>query len=274
MAVGRDVDRRLSRSGRPIDDGWRADVRLDRQHGRSAVEHRSGGCREARAQQPVAAAIARSVSHRVDCCITAKANGTPANRCPVGRCPAFGDATANRFGRIPSGSPTRDAITATRPTTRSDFVRHLRRTLDISAKMTFPVYEDTFHYLWRENRLPIDVDPTDPKLEDPNERAMMIRAFQQRLGHAGRIRAAASTRLVAGASRVGSAAAGRSAARKCFCCPAIRRSDCDCRSIRLPSAVSPRRRFSRNQSIPRFRVDRCLRIHGPKRQRNRSRCDA
>ena len=62
------------------------------------------------------------------------------------------------------------------------FVRHLARELNISAKMTFPVYEDTFHYLWREQRLPIDVDPTDPKLEDPNERAMMIRTFQNGLG--------------------------------------------------------------------------------------------
>ena len=62
------------------------------------------------------------------------------------------------------------------------FVRHLARELNISAKMTFPVYEDTFHYLWREQRLPVDVEPTDPKLEDPNERAMMIRTFQNGLG--------------------------------------------------------------------------------------------
>ena len=63
------------------------------------------------------------------------------------------------------------------------FIRHLSRELGISAKMTFPVYEDTFHYLWRENRLPIDADPFDPKLEDPNERAMMVRAFATGLGN-------------------------------------------------------------------------------------------
>lgn len=62
------------------------------------------------------------------------------------------------------------------------FVRHLARELQISAKMTFPVFEDTFHYLWREGRLPLDVDPRDPKLKDPNERAMMIRTFQEGLG--------------------------------------------------------------------------------------------
>ncbi len=61
------------------------------------------------------------------------------------------------------------------------FVKHLAREMNISAKMAFPVYEDTFHYLWRENRLPVDVDPLDPKLEDPNERSMMIRTFRSGL---------------------------------------------------------------------------------------------
>ncbi|QDT04560.1 hypothetical protein K227x_29520 [Rubripirellula lacrimiformis] len=61
------------------------------------------------------------------------------------------------------------------------FVSHLAAELNISAKMTVPVYEDLFHYLWREDRLPVDVDPTDPKLDDPNERAMMMRTFDQGL---------------------------------------------------------------------------------------------
>lgn len=62
------------------------------------------------------------------------------------------------------------------------FVKTLARELNVSARMTFPVHEDVFHYLWRENRLPIDVDPEDPKLEDPNERAMMMRTFNAGLG--------------------------------------------------------------------------------------------
>ncbi|QDV46776.1 hypothetical protein Enr13x_66850 [Stieleria neptunia] len=61
------------------------------------------------------------------------------------------------------------------------FVKHLAVTLGIEAKVTLPVYEDTFHYLWKEQKLPIDVEPTDPKLEDPNERAMMVRTFTQGL---------------------------------------------------------------------------------------------
>ena len=58
------------------------------------------------------------------------------------------------------------------------FVLHLSRNLGVSAKARFPVFEDTFHYLWKENRLPVDIDPQDPKLSDPNERAGMMRVFR------------------------------------------------------------------------------------------------
>ncbi|TVP97079.1 MAG: transglutaminase family protein [Planctomycetaceae bacterium] len=58
------------------------------------------------------------------------------------------------------------------------FVVQLSKRLGVSAKARFPVYEDIFHYLWKEDRLPIDVDPEDPKLNDPNERAGMIRIFR------------------------------------------------------------------------------------------------
>ncbi len=58
------------------------------------------------------------------------------------------------------------------------FVTHLARNLGVTAKARFPVYEDVFHYLWKENRLPVDVDPADPRLSDPNERAGMMRVFR------------------------------------------------------------------------------------------------
>ena len=58
------------------------------------------------------------------------------------------------------------------------FVVQLSKRLGVSAKARFPVYEDVFHYLWKENQLPVDVEPTDPKLRDPNERAGMIRVFR------------------------------------------------------------------------------------------------
>ncbi len=63
------------------------------------------------------------------------------------------------------------------------FVVHLSRNLGVTAKARFPVYEDVFHYLWKENRLPVDVDPADPRLADPNERAGMMRVFRGGLSH-------------------------------------------------------------------------------------------
>lgn len=65
-----------------------------------------------------------------------------------------------------------------KPEDAKRFVEYLASELGIGAKQTFPVYEDTFHYLWREQRLPLDVDPTDPKLDDPSERSSIVRAFQ------------------------------------------------------------------------------------------------
>ncbi|MEM6692692.1 MAG: transglutaminase family protein, partial [Planctomycetota bacterium] len=61
------------------------------------------------------------------------------------------------------------------------FLAHLCDELGVDARMSFAVHEDTFHYLWRENQLPVDVDPKDPRLDDPNERAMMVRVFENGL---------------------------------------------------------------------------------------------
>ena len=40
-----------------------------------------------------------------------------------------------------------------------------------------PGYEDTFYYLWRERRLPVNVDPFDSRLDDEMERVRLRRVF-------------------------------------------------------------------------------------------------
>jgi uncharacterized protein (DUF2126 family) len=40
-----------------------------------------------------------------------------------------------------------------------------------------------FYYLWRERRLPVNVDPFESKLEEPEERARLIKVFSQGLDH-------------------------------------------------------------------------------------------
>jgi len=57
------------------------------------------------------------------------------------------------------------------------FVETLATMLGVTRKFIVPAYEDAAHYLLKEHRLPINVDPTDPKLSDPEERARLVRIF-------------------------------------------------------------------------------------------------
>jgi len=53
--------------------------------------------------------------------------------------------------------------------------------LALDPARVFPAYEDTWYYLWRERRLPVNVDPFDSRLDDPLERARLRRIYTQGL---------------------------------------------------------------------------------------------
>ncbi len=61
------------------------------------------------------------------------------------------------------------------------FLLALTRRLQLDPKYVQPGYEDTWYYLWRERRLPVNVDPFDSKLDDELERARLRRVFDQGL---------------------------------------------------------------------------------------------
>ena len=63
------------------------------------------------------------------------------------------------------------------------FMAALTRRLGVTDAHVQPGYEDTFYYLWRERRLPINVDPFDSRLDDEMERARLRRIFDQGLSH-------------------------------------------------------------------------------------------
>lgn len=67
------------------------------------------------------------------------------------------------------------------PEQAADFLARVAGKLGLSPEHIFGAYEDAFYYLWRERRLPGNVDPFDSKLDDPQERARLAKVFDQGL---------------------------------------------------------------------------------------------
>lgn len=61
------------------------------------------------------------------------------------------------------------------------FVQRLTELLSLEQPGTMPAYEDAWYYLWRERRLPTNVDPLQSRLDDAIERERLTRVFRQGL---------------------------------------------------------------------------------------------
>jgi uncharacterized protein (DUF2126 family)/transglutaminase-like putative cysteine protease len=61
------------------------------------------------------------------------------------------------------------------------FLARVAGQLGLDPQHVFPVFEDAFHYLGRERRLPANVDPLDSRLKDPLERARLAKIFERGL---------------------------------------------------------------------------------------------
>jgi len=61
------------------------------------------------------------------------------------------------------------------------FIDALTRRLGLTGEHIQPGYEDTWYYLWRERKLPVNVDPFDARLDDELERIRLRRVFDQGL---------------------------------------------------------------------------------------------
>jgi uncharacterized protein (DUF2126 family)/transglutaminase-like putative cysteine protease len=61
------------------------------------------------------------------------------------------------------------------------FIAALSARLGLDGECIEPGYEDVWYYLWRERRLPVNVDPFDSRLDDELERARLRKVFEQKL---------------------------------------------------------------------------------------------
>ena len=62
-----------------------------------------------------------------------------------------------------------------------NFILALTERLGLDPEHTLPAYEDVWYHLWKERRLPVNVDPLDNKLDNKEDRARLARIFEEGL---------------------------------------------------------------------------------------------
>ena len=86
--------------------------------------------------------------------------------------PAWNDPARFADERVPRGYGIEDA---------QRLMMSLVDRLGLEQRYAIPAYEDVLYYLWRERRLPVNVDPFDSRLDDELERSRLRRIFDQGL---------------------------------------------------------------------------------------------
>lgn len=86
--------------------------------------------------------------------------------------PCWSDPALFADERVPAKHGSADA---------QRFIERLAQRLQVDAAHVQPGYEDSWYYLWRERRLPTNVDPFDARLDDELERVRLRRVFGQGL---------------------------------------------------------------------------------------------
>ncbi len=99
------------------------------------------------------------------------------------------------FAADGQADPRLDSVQAAR------FIHRVAERLQIDPERALPGFEDVWYYLWKERKLPINVDPLKSELADPLERARLAHIFEAGLAH--------TVGYVLPLRRVGEAAAGR-----------------------------------------------------------------
>ncbi len=127
----------------------------------------------------------------------------------------------------------------------------------MSPEHALPGYEDTWYYMWKERRLPVNVDPFENKLENAEDRARLARVFERGLDHVvGYALPLRREYYTDGSSDWVSRRVVLPAGADVFEFPAIRPWAFDCRSIRSPGCI--RRTLITSSSRIRWpRADHC-----------------
>ena len=166
------------------------------------------------------------------------------------------------LARRQRSSPTRPMDYGHGDAEASRFIHALADALAVDGDHVIPAYEDVWHYLMAERRLPVNVDPLKSELKNEEERARLARVFEQGLDTHRRLRAAGAAPERVGRQRLDERTAGSSDRSICSSSRVIRRSATGCRSIRCRG----RRRTTPTRSsrpIPSRAATRCRGASSP-----------
>ena len=137
------VDADLDAARRAPDHGRRADLRVDRRHGRRGVEHRGAAARPSAASPASCCGGCRRASRPAACCTTARANGTRASRCRAGRWRASGARDGAAGVARPRAARRRDRDHAAAALAQAArFIERWRCASASPPELAVPGYED------------------------------------------------------------------------------------------------------------------------------------
>jgi uncharacterized protein (DUF2126 family) len=87
------------------------------------------------------------------------------------------------LAREPGAETAAPAADAASLAAAESFARNVATQLGVDPNYVMPAYEDPAIWIGKEAELPVNVDPEDPKLADPEARARMARTFQRGLNN-------------------------------------------------------------------------------------------
>ena len=179
--LGHKVDARLDALRRPADHGRRADLRVDRRHGRPRVEHDRRQSAKAAPGRHAAAAPVALLRPRRAAALRPRQVVSRRVASPLGLGLLL--AQGRRADLAQAGTDRRRRPRPPRRRRHGPGLHH--RTwpngCDVRRDHVVPGYEDTWYYLWKERRLPANVDPLKSNLENEEERKRLARIFEHGL---------------------------------------------------------------------------------------------
>src|SRR5262249_56693178 len=112
---------------------------------------------------------------------TARGRGSPGEPLPRWAFSLFWRRDGAPAWRNASRLAAEAGINAAMPDDAQAFAGQVAQRLGIAPHFVQPAYEDPVDRMVKEGELPANIDPADPKIDDPQERARIIRLLESRI---------------------------------------------------------------------------------------------